>query len=80
MFEFRFATEPSRLINGQTPDATITSSTLSLSFLSGALPLVTATTLCFPPVLKWLIIVSYCLLSLWGLYKVSLSRGKYPDH
>nr|XP_017031428.1 progestin and adipoQ receptor family member 4 isoform X1 [Drosophila kikkawai] len=35
----------------------------------GALPLVTATTLCFPPVLKWLIIVSYCLLSLWGLYK-----------
>ncbi|XP_016950029.1 progestin and adipoQ receptor family member 4 [Drosophila biarmipes] len=35
----------------------------------GALPLVTATTLCFPPVLKWLIIVSYCVLSLWGLYK-----------
>ncbi|KAH8414205.1 hypothetical protein KR215_000274 [Drosophila sulfurigaster] len=35
----------------------------------GALPLVTATTLCFNPFLKWLIIVSYCLLSLWGLYK-----------
>ncbi|XP_016987364.1 progestin and adipoQ receptor family member 4 isoform X2 [Drosophila rhopaloa] len=35
----------------------------------GALPLVTATTLCFPPVLKWLIIISYCVLSLWGLYK-----------
>ncbi|XP_003736574.3 progestin and adipoQ receptor family member 4 isoform X1 [Drosophila pseudoobscura] len=35
----------------------------------GALPLVTATTLCFTPVLKWLIISSYCLLSLWGLYK-----------
>ncbi|XP_017103033.2 progestin and adipoQ receptor family member 4 [Drosophila bipectinata] len=35
----------------------------------GALPLVTATTLCFPPVLKWVIIISYCVLSLWGLYK-----------
>ncbi|XP_034138061.1 ADIPOR-like receptor IZH1 [Drosophila guanche] len=35
----------------------------------GALPLVTATTLCFTPVLKWLIISSYCLLSLFGLYK-----------
>ncbi|XP_030370948.1 progestin and adipoQ receptor family member 4 isoform X2 [Scaptodrosophila lebanonensis] len=35
----------------------------------GALPLVTATTLCFTPKLKWFIIVSYCLLSLWGLYK-----------
>ncbi|XP_032596689.2 progestin and adipoQ receptor family member 4 isoform X2 [Drosophila grimshawi] len=35
----------------------------------GALPLVTATTLCFPPILKWFIIISYCLLSLWGLYK-----------
>ncbi|XP_034484723.1 progestin and adipoQ receptor family member 4 [Drosophila innubila] len=35
----------------------------------GALPLVTATTLCFNPFIKWLIIFSYCLLSLWGLYK-----------
>ncbi|KAH8409702.1 hypothetical protein KR222_002057 [Zaprionus bogoriensis] len=35
----------------------------------GALPLVTATTLCFTPVLKWFIIISYCVLSLWGLYK-----------
>ncbi|XP_028897602.1 uncharacterized protein LOC105214313 isoform X2 [Zeugodacus cucurbitae] len=35
----------------------------------GALPLVTATTFCFSPFWKWLIILSYCLLSLWGLYK-----------
>ncbi|XP_017963020.2 progestin and adipoQ receptor family member 4 isoform X1 [Drosophila navojoa] len=35
----------------------------------GALPLVTATTLCFTPILKWFIITAYCLLSLWGLYK-----------
>ncbi|XP_023035517.1 progestin and adipoQ receptor family member 4 isoform X2 [Drosophila willistoni] len=35
----------------------------------GALPLVTATTLCFTPILKWFIIISYCVLSLWGLYK-----------
>lgn len=35
----------------------------------GALPLVTATTLCFTFKWKWCIIVSYCLLSLWGLYK-----------
>ncbi|XP_036213507.1 uncharacterized protein [Bactrocera oleae] len=35
----------------------------------GALPLVTATTFCFSPFLKWFIILSYCLLSLWGLYK-----------
>ncbi|XP_030553931.1 progestin and adipoQ receptor family member 4 isoform X1 [Drosophila novamexicana] len=35
----------------------------------GALPLVTATTLCFSPILKWFIITAYCLLSLWGLYK-----------
>ncbi|KAM8703072.1 hypothetical protein ACLKA7_005412 [Drosophila subpalustris] len=34
-----------------------------------ALPLVTATTLCFNPFIKWPIIISYCLLSLWGLYK-----------
>ncbi|XP_017847653.1 progestin and adipoQ receptor family member 4 isoform X2 [Drosophila busckii] len=40
----------------------------------GALPLVTATTLCFPPFLKWLIIISYCILSLWGLYK-ALTAG-----
>ncbi|XP_017467614.1 PREDICTED: uncharacterized protein LOC108359998 isoform X2 [Rhagoletis zephyria] len=35
----------------------------------GALPLVTATTFCFNFTLKWFIIISYCLLSLWGLYK-----------
>ncbi|XP_055847980.1 uncharacterized protein LOC129913378 [Episyrphus balteatus] len=35
----------------------------------GALPLVTATTLCFTFKWKWCIIISYCLLSLWGLYK-----------
>ncbi|XP_058977717.1 mucin-5AC [Musca domestica] len=35
----------------------------------GALPFVTATTFCFSPKWKSLIIVSYCLLSLWGLYK-----------
>ncbi|XP_030080768.1 progestin and adipoQ receptor family member 4 isoform X2 [Drosophila hydei] len=35
----------------------------------GALPLVTATTLCFTPILKWFIITAYCVLSLWGLYK-----------
>ncbi|XP_039963701.1 uncharacterized protein LOC120776773 isoform X2 [Bactrocera tryoni] len=35
----------------------------------GALPLVTATTFCFSPFWKWFIILSYCLLSLWGLYK-----------
>ncbi|XP_018784574.1 PREDICTED: uncharacterized protein LOC108966257 isoform X4 [Bactrocera latifrons] len=43
----------------------------------GALPLVTATTFCFSPFWKWFIILSYCLLSLWGLYKVS-SNGKFP--
>ncbi|XP_065365673.1 uncharacterized protein LOC135958706 [Calliphora vicina] len=35
----------------------------------GALPLVTATTFCFTNKWKWLIIMSYCVLSLWGLYK-----------
>ncbi|XP_075148787.1 uncharacterized protein LOC142222505 [Haematobia irritans] len=35
----------------------------------GALPLVTATTFCFSTKWKWLIILSYCLFSLWGLYK-----------
>ncbi|XP_053947097.1 uncharacterized protein LOC128855895 [Anastrepha ludens] len=35
----------------------------------GALPLVTATTFCLSPKWKWLIIISYCLLSFWGLYK-----------
>ncbi|XP_037952241.1 flocculation protein FLO11 isoform X2 [Teleopsis dalmanni] len=35
----------------------------------GALPLVTAATYCFSYKWKWLIITSYCLLSLWGLYK-----------
>ncbi|XP_037884884.1 uncharacterized protein DDB_G0271670 [Glossina fuscipes] len=35
----------------------------------GALPLVTATTFCFTYKWKWLIIASYCLMSLWGLYK-----------
>ncbi|TMW50980.1 hypothetical protein DOY81_003927 [Sarcophaga bullata] len=35
----------------------------------GALPLVTATTFCFTFKWKWFIIISYCLLSLWGLYK-----------
>lgn len=43
---------------------------LCLSLSAGALPLVTATTLCFAPILKWFIIISYCVLSLWGLYKV----------
>uniref|UniRef100_A0A1B0A8X6 Uncharacterized protein n=1 Tax=Glossina pallidipes TaxID=7398 RepID=A0A1B0A8X6_GLOPL len=37
--------------------------------MQSALPLVTATTFCFTYKWKWLIIASYCLMSLWGLYK-----------
>ncbi|KAL5285134.1 PAQR4 family protein [Megaselia abdita] len=40
---------------------------ISQSF--GALPMVTATTHCFSYKLKWCIIISYCLVALWGLYK-----------
>lgn len=39
--------------------------------LSGALPLVFASTKCLPHLLRWSIIIFYCLLSVWGLYKVS---------
>lgn len=40
-------------------------------FIAGAMPMVTATTFCLPKIVRWTSVVSYCLLSLWGLYKVS---------
>ncbi|XP_044262112.1 progestin and adipoQ receptor family member 4 [Tribolium madens] len=44
---------------------------ISQSF--GAMPMVIATTYCLPRLLRWFIIVSYCLLSLWGLYKAMIA-------
>lgn len=43
---------------------------ISQSF--GALPMVTATVHCLNWPLKWLLIVMYSLMSIWGLYKVSV--------
>uniref|UniRef100_A0A336M8N6 CSON011273 protein n=1 Tax=Culicoides sonorensis TaxID=179676 RepID=A0A336M8N6_CULSO len=40
---------------------------ISQSF--GALPMVTATVFCLNGFMKWFIILSYCVLSIWGLYK-----------
>ncbi|XP_055699938.1 progestin and adipoQ receptor family member 4 [Phlebotomus papatasi] len=40
---------------------------ISQSF--GALPMVTATVFCLGWKLKWSLILAYCMLSLWGLYK-----------
>lgn len=44
----------------------------SFSLIPGALPMVTATVYCLGWPLKWLIIISYSMLCIWGLYKVSL--------
>lgn len=46
---------------------------ISQSF--GALPMVTATVHCLNWPLKWLFIIMYSLLSIWGLYKVSVWRS-----
>ncbi|XP_063244128.1 progestin and adipoQ receptor family member 4 [Bacillus rossius redtenbacheri] len=35
----------------------------------GALPMVCASVHCLPWLLRWFLILSYCLLSVWGLYK-----------
>ncbi|XP_017776887.1 PREDICTED: progestin and adipoQ receptor family member 4 [Nicrophorus vespilloides] len=35
----------------------------------GAIPMVTATTYCLPGVIKWIFLIAYCLLSVWGFYK-----------
>ncbi|XP_055381472.1 uncharacterized protein LOC129612052 [Condylostylus longicornis] len=40
---------------------------ISQSF--GALPMVTASVYCFGSKMKWFMIIGYCILSLWGLYK-----------
>lgn len=40
---------------------------ISQSF--GAMPMVMATTFCLPRTVRWLFTSSYCLLSMWGLYK-----------
>ncbi|KAJ9584374.1 hypothetical protein L9F63_021285, partial [Diploptera punctata] len=40
---------------------------ISQSF--GALPMVYASVFCLPWACRWLILSSYCLLSIWGLYK-----------
>ncbi|KAK9688039.1 hemolysin-III related [Popillia japonica] len=40
---------------------------ISQSF--GAMPMVTATTFCLPKIVRWCSVSSYCILSLWGLYK-----------
>lgn len=37
----------------------------------GAMPMLVATTFCLSNPMRWGFISSYCLLSLWGLYKVS---------
>jgi hypothetical protein len=43
-------------------------------FISGALPFVTASVFCLGGFIKWLTIISYCILCLWGLHK-ALSAG-----
>lgn len=45
-----------------------------LCFFSGALPFVTASVFCLGGFLKWLTIISYCILCLWGLQK-ALTAG-----
>ena len=48
--------------------------------------MVIATSYCLPRLLRWFCISSYCLLSLWGLYKVSrpprpaLTNRRFPGH
>ncbi|XP_066248727.1 progestin and adipoQ receptor family member 4 isoform X1 [Euwallacea similis] len=39
----------------------------------GALPFVFATTKCLPLVIRWSLIVFYCALSIWGLYKAMIA-------
>lgn len=38
-------------------------------FMTGALPFVTASLFCFSGFIKWLTIISYCILCLFGLHK-----------
>lgn len=44
----------------------------------GALPFVTASVFCSSGYLKWLTIVSYCILCLWGLQKALIASGASP--
>lgn len=39
----------------------------------GAMPMVIATTYCLPRLLRWFSVSSYCLFSLWGLYKAMIA-------
>lgn len=57
----------------------LTSECSVLFFIAGALPMVTATVYCLNWPLKWLIIISYSLLCIWGLFKVGFIsfRGRW---
>ena len=43
---------------------------------AGALPMVYASVFCLSWAYRWLILSSYCLLSMWGLYKVIMNLLK----
>lgn len=43
---------------------------------AGALPMVYASVFCLSWACRWLILSSYCLLSMWGLYKVIITPLK----
>lgn len=71
----------------KTPFSILTSTTVLtvLSFffslpVPGALPMVTATVYCLGWPLKWFIIISYSLLCIWGLYKVSVKHLSEVHH
>ncbi|XP_076251054.1 progestin and adipoQ receptor family member 4 isoform X1 [Rhynchophorus ferrugineus] len=41
--------------------------------ITGALPMLFSTSHCLPDVYKWSVILCYCLLSMWGLYKAMIA-------
>lgn len=45
---------------------------IKIKIFLGAMPMIVATTYCLPMLLRWLGIMSYCIFSLWGLYKVNI--------
>lgn len=48
-----------------------------IELVLGALPMVFSTSFCYPWSIKWFVILSYCLMSAWGLYKVGNFNCRY---
>lgn len=66
------------LINDVFSVSVCSKANLFFCLFSGALPFVTASVFCFNSYLKWLTIISYSILCIWGLHKALIASGSSP--